>query len=101
VTLKVVFRRGARREFDEAARWYEAQRIGLGARFVSEIDHVVALAAESPQRFPIVHGNIQCVHARRFPYSVFFRVEAELIVVLAVFHVHRDPAIWQQRAQHL
>lgn len=98
MTLKVAFRRVARREFDKAARWYEERRVGLGARFVSEIDHVVALAAEGPRRFPIVHGDIHCIHARRFPYSVFFRVEGERIVVLAVFHVRRDPTIWQQRA---
>ncbi|MBA2492047.1 MAG: type II toxin-antitoxin system RelE/ParE family toxin [Gammaproteobacteria bacterium] len=83
MNLKVVFRRVARREFDEAALWYEARRTGLGARLVSKIDQAVALAAESPQRFP---------------YSVFFRVEVRRIVVLAVFHARRDPTIWQQRA---
>lgn len=98
MNLKVVFRRVARREFDEAALWYEARRTGLGAWLVSKIDQAVALAAESPQRFPTAHGDIRCVRARRFPYSVFFRVEVRRIVVLAVFHARRDPTIWQQRA---
>jgi plasmid stabilization system protein ParE len=35
---------------------------------------------------------------RRFPYSVFYSVESEQIVVLAVFHARRDPAIWKGRA---
>jgi plasmid stabilization system protein ParE len=35
---------------------------------------------------------------RRFPYSVFYRVEADRIVVLAVFHGRRNPRIWQARA---
>jgi hypothetical protein len=30
MTLPVVFRRAARREFDEAALWYEERRAGLG-----------------------------------------------------------------------
>lgn len=97
MTREVIFRRVARRGFDEAALWYEARRIGLGSRFVSEIDRVVTLAAENPQLFPTVHSDMRCARARRFPYLVLFRLEARRIVVLAVFHVRRDPTIWQQR----
>jgi plasmid stabilization system protein ParE len=98
MTLKVVFRRAARAEFDGAALWYEERQPGLGMQFTSEIDRAVNLAADYPERFPVKHRDICCVQARRFPYSVFYRVEARRIVVLAVFHVRRDPAIWQTRA---
>lgn len=98
MTLEVVFRRVARRELDEAALWYEERRRGFGIQFVSEIDRAVDLAAENPQRFPVMYRNIRCARARRFPYSVFFRVESRRIVVLSVFHARRDPNIWQQRA---
>jgi len=97
MTLAVVFRRAARHEFEEAAFWYEERRPGLGVQFVSEIDHAVYLAAESPGRFPIMHRDVRCVRARRFPYSVFFRVESRRIVVLSVFHARRDPNTWKQR----
>ena|SRR5229473_801088 len=98
MTLAVVFRHAARREFDEAALWYEERRPGLGVQFVLEINHAVYLAAENPERFPIMHRDVRCVRARRFPYSLFFRAESRRIVVLAVFHARRDPSIWQQRA---
>ena len=97
MTVRVAFRRAARAEFDAAALWYEDRQPGLGAQFVAEIDHVVELAANDPERFPCIHGEIRCVRARRFPYSVFFRPEANRIVVLAVFHARRDPVIWQKR----
>lgn len=54
MTLTVVFRRAARREFDEAALWYEERRFGLGAEFTSEINRSVTNAASNPQRFPII-----------------------------------------------
>jgi len=98
MTLKVVFRRAARAEYDAAALRYDVQRPGLGAQFVSEIDRAVGLAATYPERFPIKHADIRRVPARRFPYSVFYRVEAQRIVVLAIFHARRDPTIWQSRA---
>ena len=58
MTLPVVFRRAARREFDEATLWYEERRAGLGSQFVSEINHAIKLVLENPQRFPIMHREI-------------------------------------------
>ena len=98
MTLKVVFRPAGRAEFDGATLWYEDRRPGLGIQFVAEIDRAVDLASKYPDRYPIKHGEIRCIRARRFPYSIFYIVEAERIVVLAVFHARRDPAIWKARA---
>ncbi len=98
MTLKVVFRRAARAEFDAAALWYEERQAGLGAQFVSEIDRVIDLASNYPERFPTQHSGIRRAQARRFPYSVFFHLEAARVVVLAVLHARRDPTIWQSRA---
>jgi plasmid stabilization system protein ParE len=67
-------------------------------QFVSEINRVIDLASTYPERFPIKHRETRTAQIRRFPYSVFFRLEATRIVVLAVFHARRDPAIWQARA---
>ena len=97
MTLNVVFRPAARAEFDGAALWYEERQAGLGERFVAEIDRAIELAARYPERYPIQHEGIRCVRARRFPYSIFYMVESEQIVVLAVFHARRDPTIWQAR----
>ena len=98
MTLEVVFRPAARAEFDGGALWYEDREPGLGAQFVAEIDHAVDPAAKYPDRYPIKHNEIRCVRVRRFPYSVFYIAEAEQIVVLAIFHASRDPAVWQARA---
>lgn len=98
MTLKVVFRPAARAEFDGATLWYEDRQPGLGAQLVAEIDHAVELASRYPDRYPVKHKSIRCVRVSRFPYSVFYAVELEQIVVLAVFHARRDPAIWKTRA---
>lgn len=99
MTLKVAFRSAARFEFDLAALRYDMQRPGLGAEFVAEIDSAVRLAAEYPEHFPVKHADIRRVPVRRFPYSVFYRLELERIVVLAVFHGRRDPNTWQTRTE--
>jgi len=98
MNLNAVFRPAARAEFDGAALWYEDRQPGLGNQFVAEIDRAVDLACTYPDRYPIKHEGIRCVPVHRFPYSVFYSVEADRIVVLAVFHARRDPAIWKTRS---
>ena len=97
MTPRIVFRRVARSEFEDAAVWYEEQRVGLGEEFIIEIEQALANAAAAPQRYPVVFGDVRRTVARRFPYSVYFRVRSDVLVVLAVFHGRRNPVIWQRR----
>lgn len=97
MSLAVTFHRAARAEFIEASVWYESKRVGLALQFMAEIDRCVSLASEHPLQFPVVREDIRRVVARHFPYSVYFRTEDRRIVVLAVFHGSRNPAIWQAR----
>lgn len=98
MSLPVSFRRAARAEFIEAAAWDEAQRPDLGVEFIAEIERCVLRAADQPQLYAVIYKGIRRVTAERFPYSVYFRVEAQALVVLAVFHGNRDPMIWRGRS---
>ena len=97
MTLRIVFRRAAKNEFEDAAVWYDEQRGGLGEEFAIDIGQAIARAAAAPERYPIVFSDIRRAVARRFPFSVYFRVRSATLVVLAVFHGRRNPAIWQRR----
>ncbi|MFM9971533.1 MAG: type II toxin-antitoxin system RelE/ParE family toxin [Burkholderiales bacterium] len=97
MTLRIVFRPAAKREFNDAADRYEAQRSGLGEEFIIEIDQAVAKAESNPEHCPIVFGDVRRAVARRFPFSVYFRIRRKTMVVLAVFHGRRNPVIWQRR----
>lgn len=98
MSLQVTFHRAANAEFNEASAWYESKRRGLALDFIAEIDRCVSLASEHPLQFTVVREDIRRVVANHFPYSVYFRAEQNRIVVLAVFHSRRDPAIWVARA---
>jgi plasmid stabilization system protein ParE len=97
MTLRVVFRRAAKIEFEDAAAWYGEKGLGLADEFIREIEQAIANAAAAPQRHPVVFGDIRRAVARRFPFAVYFRVRSDALVVLAVFHGRRNPAIWQRR----
>ena len=97
MTLRIVFRRAAKIEFEDAAAWYDEKRFGLGEEFIVEIEQAISMAAAAPQRYPVIFGDVRRTVARRFPFSIYFRVRNEALVVLAVFHGRRNPAVWQRR----
>jgi plasmid stabilization system protein ParE len=87
----------ARHEFDEAADWYEKQRPGLGLEFVEEVDRVLDDLREFPEAHAVVHKDLREALVHRFPYAVYYRVEPEQVVVVAIIHTARNPATWQRR----
>ena len=97
MSASIHFRRVARIEFDEAADWYERRRRGLGPRFVAVVQRVLSRIVEQPDFYPIVYKDVREVLVRRFPFCIYYREEADQILVLAVFHTSRDPSIWQSR----
>ena len=99
MSRRIVFRRLARCEFDEAADWYEKRRTGLGTLFLAAVQHVLDQIVVNPQRYAVVLEDVREGPVRRFPYAVYYRAEERRIVVLAIFHVSRDPEIWQTRAK--
>jgi toxin ParE1/3/4 len=93
----VVLRAEAKREFDEAFDWYEQRRAGLGRDFVACVEEAFDRIAKTPELFATVFRDVRRTGVHRFPYSVYFLVEGDKITVIAVFHAHRDPTVWQSR----
>lgn len=58
---------------------------------------VVNRMTENPYQFPVVLQDVHRARLRKFPYSLFFRVETQFLVVIACFHGSRDPQRWQER----
>jgi plasmid stabilization system protein ParE len=88
-------------EAEEATRWYELQRAGLGLEFLKAVDAALARIEENPKIGARLFGfedvNIRHVFVRRFPYKVVYLELADRIEVLAVAHDRRRPAYWLER----
>nr|VFJ48015.1 MAG: Plasmid stabilization system protein ParE [Candidatus Kentron sp. DK] len=95
--MKVHLRPEAEADTEEAARWYEQQCGGLGDGFLDEISRILGVISDNPDRYPVVHGDTRRALVRRFPFGIYYRVEEEAIVVVAVMHGSRHPKRWQRR----
>lgn len=96
MNLPVILSPEARAEFDEAADWYGQHRAALGDRFVDAVRDALKRIGAAPHIHGVVCEDVRCVLVRRFPYAVYYRVEPERVVVIAVFHTKRDPGVWRQ-----
>jgi len=92
----LLLRPQARAELLEAHAWYEQERPGLGQAFFQEVRTAVAVVREMPEAFPVVHLSVRRVLLKRFPYALYYSLEDGAVVLVAIVHGRRDPAVWQR-----
>lgn len=64
-----------------------------GAVLVALVMYCVWLIAT----LPLCTGVVRMVLSHRFPYGIFFFLEGEDSVVVAVHHLHGEPHSWTHR----
>lgn len=95
--LRVVFRASAAAQVVEAQAWYDQQRQGLGAEFARSLESAVNRVARTPLSAPAVHQVVRRVLLKRFPYSVFYIVQEDALLVLSCMHTRRALVDWVSR----
>jgi plasmid stabilization system protein ParE len=95
--LNSEFQPEADEEFREAARYYESEAPGVGLAFVVEVHKAVADLAGFPLTAQIVRGSIRKRVLPHFPYYIFYSIEPDKIVIIAVAHQRRRPNYWLSR----
>lgn len=98
MTLRLRIRPPAEADTAAAAEWYEAPREGLGAEFVAVVDAALTEIERAPRKHPLWRAGYPSRRRsiRRFPYTIFCRLDADEIVVVAVAHSRRRPAHWAE-----
>jgi plasmid stabilization system protein ParE len=92
-----VLRPAAAADVEDAWRWYEARREGLGDEFLDAVQASLESICAHPEAAPLVHGDIRRLLLRRFPYGLFYRLIRGQVVVVACFHAKRSPRVWRTR----
>lgn len=84
-------------DIEAAFQWYESEQPGLGLEFLGEVRATYVRILDGPFKYQELRSGIRRALTRRFPYGIYFSVEDDLIVVIAVLDSARDPAQWQLR----
>jgi len=95
VIKKTQFRKVALSEIAESYIWYEKQREGLGEEFILCLEESIEKITKNPCLYPVVQKNIRRAVVRRFPYGIYYFVNENELIVIAVFHGKRNPKRWK------
>jgi len=95
--LEISIRPEAELDLTDAAQWYESQQPGLGHQFLDEALAIFSAISASPQTWQIAHRNTRRALLHRFPFGIYYRIEQDAIVVVAVMHGSRNPRRWKSR----
>jgi plasmid stabilization system protein ParE len=95
--VELIVRPLAEADVRDAAFWYESKREGLGAEFALELDALYERIAENPRQFPEIIEGARRALLHRFPYAVYFMIDEDAPVIVAVLHQHRGPEAWRGR----
>ena len=97
MTVEVRLRPEVEGDLLEAAVWYEQQRAGLGNDFLDAAAATLSRISASPFAYSTLYRSTRRALLPRYPFGVFYQVEDESIVVLAIIHGSRHPQNWRNR----
>ena len=87
----------AKKELQEATYYYANVSQSLADDFLAEIEECISRILTFPEAWtPLPSGARRC-RTNRFPYSLIYRRQDDLIFIMAVMHFHRKPGYWEYR----
>jgi len=89
--LKISLEFFAEHELNNAADFYDEQRLGLGSEFSAQVRNAFLQIVKSPSIWQLVKGNIHRYRVDQFPYCIYYRFDDEFIYILAISHNKRKP----------
>ncbi|MFP4333507.1 MAG: type II toxin-antitoxin system RelE/ParE family toxin [Campylobacterales bacterium] len=81
----------AKEDVEISFEWYEKQRKGLGFEFLDCLEVGIKKIINNPEAYGICYSSFRRFLIRRFPFSVYYTIEQDGIVVHSVFDNRQHP----------
>lgn len=99
MSLRIQLRHEAELDLAGAVIDYERRQRGLGIRFLTAVERTFERVGRFPAAYAVQAFEVRRAPVRSFPFGIYYRVEAEQIVVMGIFHARRDPIAWLRRVE--
>lgn len=93
---RLIIRKRAEIQIEETYNWYENKQANLGTDFLLSIEDSLLKIEKDPEAFQLKYKNIRAIYTKHFPYGVFYFINKNDIIVIAVFHLSRNPKLWKK-----
>lgn len=95
---EIIFRPEAEADLFDAVNWYEVKVKSLGSHFLLNVEAAVESILRTPEAFTPIYKNTRRALVRKFPFGIHYLIDGDKIIVLAVFHVKRNPNELKKRS---
>ena len=89
--MKLRYTARSKDDLEIAFGWYEKQRRGLGFEFLDCVESSLKSIIENPKIYQTRYSCFRGCVIRRFPFSIFYTIEPNEIVIHSVFDNRQDP----------
>lgn len=83
------FLEGSTYDFEDGIAYYEKISFELVEKFKQEIVLKLDKIEQNPNHFQCRYRNIRIAHLGKFPFSIHFLVEEDVIFILKILHQKR------------
>lgn len=90
--MKLFYTDRAIADIEIAFSWYEKQRTGLGHEFLDCVELSVKSICAMPEMYQLIYANFRGCIIRKFPFTIFYTIEEEGLIVHSVFNNRQDPS---------
>ena len=97
MSRQVRLTKAAERDLEQAAGWYHQEAPHVSPRFRLALREAQVRIGETPLAYPVIRRDLRRAVVHEFPYSIYFRLQKETILVVAITHHARHPRSWQRR----
>jgi len=97
--MKFRFHPDALEEYQESAQYYVSINPLVARRFVDEIEAAIRQMCKHPKAYTIIEDDIRRCLVKKFPFGLYFSLEADYLLIVAVMHLSRMPEYWKERIE--
>jgi hypothetical protein len=84
-------------DLDEASKWYDERKSGLGAEFLQECKSALDRIKQRPEQVAADTEGLRSMRISRFPYVIHYRIEGQTLVIFGIMFGGRGPSEWHDR----
>ena len=88
---KLVITEEADKDITAAYIYYEDKQVGLGERFLLQLEKYLGNISQNPKHFAVKRANYREAFLRSFPYLIIYEIEDDKIIIYSVFNTPQDP----------
>lgn len=98
MSFSIVVSEFAQMDIDDATKYYEVKRQGLGRLFLLSVKDTFSLIAQNPLMYVKIYKEIRRALTKKFPYAIFYRIDkkAKEVTIYRILSSYRNPNLWKQ-----